>query len=336
MPRETQRDRRRRKAVLPGLAVLAALAAGCSAGTGADGAGSDPKPGETPVTQAAPGKYSVLPEPCSSVGSRRLKSMLPSVSSLTSEQREQLYAGTADVSYDGDRRVGCRWKAEAEDATRLLSVGYERVVAYDPATSDDDKAQEVYVRQLEAAHLTLPPPTTSATASAPTPSTTTTAKASGAPGAAGTPATSAGTASGKPPVTHQAASTGPGSPGGPGKPGAGSAAAPGKGSPSGTPSAGAGTGPGTGEDEGSGDGDEFLGSRVLEDLGDEAFLEDRLNPAGPTSQARTVRIVFRSSNVIVTLEYAVQPILPGAVPDAKQTQQRALQLASQLADELTD
>ncbi len=312
--------------MLPGLAVLAALAAGCSAGAGADGTGTDPKPGETPVTQAAPGKYSVLPEPCSSVGSRRLKSMLPSMSSLTSEQREELYAGTADVSYDGDRRVGCRWKAEAEDATRLLSVGYERVVAYDPSTSDDDKAQEVYVRQLQAAHLTLPTPTTaataSATASAPTSVTAPTAKASGAPGAAGTPATSAGTASGKPPGTGQAAGTAPGT-----------SAAPGKGSPSGTPSAPTSTGPGTGEDEGD---DEFLGSRVLEDLGDEAFLEDRLNPAGPTSQARTVRIVFRSSNVIVTLEYAVQPILPGAVPDAKQTQQRALQLASQLADELTD
>ncbi|KIF02622.1 lipoprotein, partial [Streptomyces sp. RSD-27] len=64
-----------------------------------------------------------------------------------------------------------------------------------------------------------------------------------------------------------------------------------------------------------------LGSRVLEGLGSEGFLDDKLGAAGATAaQARTVRIVFRTSNVIVTVEYSVQPSGPGRVPPAAETQ----------------
>ncbi|MEV7420052.1 DUF3558 domain-containing protein [Streptomyces sp. NPDC089919] len=294
---------RRGKAVLPGIAVLAVLATGCSGTSGIDGGGADPKPGETRVA-AAPGKYHTLPEPCASAAARRLKAMLPVLPSLPSEQQQEVYEGKADVSYDGDRRVGCRWKAEGEDATRLLFVGYERVVSYDPATSDDDKAKEVYERQLAAAHLPEPPAPTP-TASATTGGATTGAPGATASGTATTGATTAGTPAG-------------GSPSG----------AP-SGSPSGSP--GASGSPGGPPPEGP-----DLGSRVLDDLGDAAFLEDRTNPAGPSSQARTVRIVFRASNVIVTVEYAVQPTVPALVPDPEETQDRARQLASDLADGLSE
>ncbi|MFD5620873.1 DUF3558 domain-containing protein, partial [Streptomyces yangpuensis] len=80
-----------------------------------------------------------------------------------------------------------------------------------------------------------------------------------------------------------------------------------------------------------------LGSRVLEGLGTEAFLEDKLSPAGATAaQSRTVRIVFRTSNVIVKVEYSVQPTLPGTVPPSGETQEKARQLAQALAERLNE
>lgn len=275
-----------RKAVrrsLPGIAMLTALVAGaagltgCTSGSGT-GSTTDSKAGGNQAAPAQPGKYRILPAPCKAgADSKRLKAMLPAAESLTPEQRDQLYAGAADASYDGDRRVGCRWSAQTPEETRLLSVGFERVVSYDRATaSDDDKARQVYVRQLTDAKLPFPGPTASPT---PTPT---------APAA---PATTPGA-----------------------QPGAGAPTP----SPSGSPSVPV-----------------ELGSRVLEGLGNEAFIEDKLTPAGAAAaQSRTVRIVFRTSNVIVTLEYSVQPALPGTVPSSAETQDKARQLAQALVERL--
>lgn len=202
------------------------------------------------------------------------------------EQRDALYAGVADASYDADRRVGCRWTAQTPTETRLLSVGFERVVSYDRATtSDDDKARQVYIRQLTDAHLPFPGPVSSPT---PSPS----QSASPSPAASGGTSPSPGTSS---------------SP---------SASA----SPSAPPE---------------------LGSRVLEGLGNEAFLDDKLSAAGANAvQSRTVRIVFRTSNVIVTVEYSVQPALPGTgpgtVPPSGETQDKARQLAQALVDRFNE
>ncbi|MFD6985684.1 DUF3558 domain-containing protein, partial [Streptomyces sp. NPDC059956] len=257
-----------------------------------NGSTSDEKAGDSSTAPAQPGKYRSLPAPCKAIDAKRLKAMLPAAESLTDEQREKLYAGVADASYDADRRVGCRWSAQTQTETRLLSVDFERVVSYDRATtSDDDKAHQVYGRQLTAANLPTPGPSASPTPSgsgsgAPTPG------APGAPGATPSPAPTASTS----PVT----STGP------------SAST----SPSAPPE---------------------LGSRVLDGLGDEAFLDDDLAAAGATAaQARTVRIVFRTSNVIVTVEYSVQPALPGTVPPSGETQDRARQLAQALVDRFND
>ncbi|MEU0215123.1 DUF3558 domain-containing protein [Streptomyces sp. NPDC006265] len=79
-----------------------------------------------------------------------------------------------------------------------------------------------------------------------------------------------------------------------------------------------------------------LQPRVLEDLGDEAFLDDGLSSSGSTAKQRTVTVAFRTSNVIVTIEYAEQPTTVGVVPDSKEMQDRAQKLASQLADSLSD
>ncbi|OKK21264.1 hypothetical protein AMK16_12205 [Streptomyces sp. CB00455] len=295
-----------RKAVrrtLPGIAMLTALVAGaagltgCTSGSGTGGT-SDAKGGGNQVAPAQPGKYRILPAPCKAgVDSKRLRNMLPAADSLSPLQRDQLYAGTADASYDGDRRVGCRWTAQTPQETRLLSVGFERVVSYDRAVaSDDDKARQVYVRQLTDAHLPFPGPN---------------------------PGTNPGTNPGG------ATTPGPGAPGAPAGP-----------APTPTPAAPAATGtpaPGSSSPGAGPSAPVELGSRVLEGLGNEAFIEDKLSPAGATAaQSRTVRIVFRTSNVIVTLEYSVQPALPGTVPPSAETQDKARQLAQALVERLTE
>ncbi|MEV6580623.1 DUF3558 domain-containing protein [Streptomyces sp. NPDC051582] len=282
MQRKAVRQRRR---VLPGIAMLTALMAGAAGLTGCtsgDGVGSDTdsKAGDSSPAPAPAGKYRSLPAPCKAADAKRVKAMLPAGDSLTEEQRTQLYAGVADTSYDGDRHVGCRWTAQSPEETRLLSVGFERVVSYDRTLmSDDDKARQVYVRRLTDAHLPFPGPTAS-----PTPST----------GSSSPPAASA-----PPPAAGQSPSTG--------------AAA----SPSAPPPE--------------------LGSRVLEGLGTEAYIEDKLSAAGASAaQARTVRIVFRTSNVIVTVEYVVQPALPGTVPPSPETQDKARQLAQALVERFNE
>jgi hypothetical protein len=49
-----------------------------------------------------------------------------------------------------------------------------------------------------------------------------------------------------------------------------------------------------------------------------------------------VTVAFRTSNVIVTIQYEEQPATVGIVPDSKEMQDRAQKLASQLADSLAD
>ncbi|CAL9508627.1 hypothetical protein SUDANB120_03592 [Streptomyces sp. enrichment culture] len=286
--------------VLPGIAVLTALVAGMAGLTGCTGGGSgggdtDSKSGDSSPAPAPAGKYRSLPSPCRSVDGKRLRAMLPAAPGLTEEDRERIYAGTADTSYDADRHVGCRWSAQTPEETRLLAVGFERVVSYDRTTmSDDDKARQVYVRSLTDARLPFPGP--AATPGAPA-----------SPGAA--PASSPPPAA--PPASPPAAATG--------APPASGSPAPGSGAPTPSPSP------------------SELGSRVLEGLGAEAFIEDKLGPAGASAaQSRTVRVVFRTANVIVTVEYSVQPAVPGAVPSSTETQDKARQLAQALVERFSD
>ncbi|MFE1556330.1 DUF3558 domain-containing protein [Streptomyces sp. NPDC058734] len=295
----------RRRRVLPGIAmlgVLTALVAGATGCTDGNGIGtSDPKGGGSSAAPAQPGKYRSLPQPCKAADPKRLKAMLPASDSLTTEQRERLYAGTADPSYDGDRHVGCRWNAQAPEGNLLLSVTFERVVSYDRATtSDDDKARQVYVRLLTAAKLPFPGPSGS-----PTPSAGNGTNTSGSPGAPPAPAPGGSTA--PPPAASAPGSASPSAPASP-------VASPA--SPTAPPE---------------------LGSRVLEGLGSEAFLDDKLSAAGATAaQSRTVRIVFRTSNVLVTVEYSVQPSGPGSVPPSAETQEKARQLAQALAERFSE
>lgn len=77
-----------------------------------------------------------------------------------------------------------------------------------------------------------------------------------------------------------------------------------------------------------------LQPRLLDDLGDEAFLDDVLSSSGSTAKQRTVTVAFRTSNVIVTIEYEEQPASIGVAPDSKEMQDKARKLAAQLAETL--
>ncbi|MEU1081520.1 DUF3558 domain-containing protein [Streptomyces sp. NPDC005908] len=270
-----------RKAYVPGVAaLLVAVLAGCTGSSDSGGQSDDSNPGSagTASQAAQPGRYTTLPEPCGAVDGRTLEELLPGLAELTDEQqREKAYAGEATLTYDTDRKVGCRWKVESTAATDRLLVDFERVVSYDNAVSDDTQAEELFARKQTAARLPVP---TVTGAGSPSPSAT----GSTAPAATGTP-----TAPGSPPSSSTA-------------------------SPSVAPS--------------------DLQPRVLEDLGDEAFLDDGLDSSGSTAQERTVTVAFRTSNVIVTIEYAEQPVTVGAVPDSKEMQDRARKLAAELSDAL--
>ncbi|RCH64767.1 DUF3558 domain-containing protein [Streptomyces sp. SDr-06] len=276
-----------RKAYVPGLALLVALASGCSSGSGGDGSTADSKAGVPKSAVAQPGKYRTLPEPCRAVNKGALKDMLPGAAALAEADATKEYAGTADLTYDTDRRVGCRWKDETPEGVRRLTVDFERVVSYDPTVSDDDQTKQLYGKKETAANLPAPK------SSAPAPSVSATAGSSVSP-AAGAPSVPVGSPTGAP-------------------------ASP---SPSGS---------------GGADG---VQPRRLSGLGDAAFLNDVSSPSGTDGGSatgqRTVTVVFRTSNVIVTIEYTAQAVASAAVPDSKELQEQAQALAGKLVEQFSE
>lgn len=265
-----------RRAYVPGVAaLLAAVLAGCTGSSDDGGPSDNSNPGSagTASQAAQPGRYATLPEPCGVVDGRTLDELLPGIGEMADEtKREKAYGGEATLTYDTDRKVGCRWKVESAEATNHLLVDFERVVSYDNAVSDDAQAEELFAARQAAAELPEPVVTTTGS---PSPSAASSSTA---------PSTDAGSS---PPSSA---------------------------SPSVAPT--------------------DLQPRLLEDLGDEAFLDDELDSAGSTSRQRTVTVAFRTSNVMVTVEYAEQPMTVGAVPDSKEMQDRARKLAAELAESL--
>ncbi|MEV6761092.1 DUF3558 domain-containing protein [Streptomyces sp. NPDC051105] len=286
-----------RKAYVTGTAaLLAALLAGCTSGSsGGDDISDKNADTGTSTVAAQPGKYLTLPEPCGAVSQNTLDSLLPGIAQITDEeQRDKAYAGTATLTYDTDRKVGCHWKVESTDATDRLSVDFERVVSYDNAISDDNEAQTIYTRRETAAGIPQSAP----------PSATESESPSGSP---------SGSASGTPtPSPSSSTSTSPSE-------SAGTSAST---STTASASASASIPPAD------------LQPRTLADLGDEAYLDDQLSGSGSTAEQRTVTVVFRTSNVVVTIEYEEQPMATGTVPDSKELQDRAQNLAARLAEAL--
>ncbi|MGY3203305.1 DUF3558 domain-containing protein [Streptomyces sp. TE5632] len=298
-----------RRAYVPGVAaLLAALLAGCtgSSGSGSQSDNSNPGSAGTASPAAQPGRYATLPEPCGAIGPKTLDELLPGIREMADQvQREKAYAGEPALTYDTDRKVGCRWKVESSQATDRLVIDLERVVSYDNAVSDDNQAQQLFATKQEAADLPKPTATESGSAS---------------PDTSPSP-----TSSGSPDSSGSSGSSGSGSP----DPSGSSAPSDAASSASGSPSDG-GSSPVSPSASPS-----DLQPRVLEEFGDEAFIDDELSSSGSTAEQRTVTVAFRTSNVIVTIEYTEQPATVGAVPDSKEMQDRARKLASLLADSLS-
>ncbi|MCF3170088.1 DUF3558 domain-containing protein [Streptomyces violaceoruber] len=299
----------RHKAYVPGVALLAALVVGgCSAGGGDDANGADSKPGTPTVSPAPPGRYATLPAPCRAVPRTTLNDLLPGAAELPQDQREKVFRGSAAVTYDTDRKVGCSWKADAPNATRSLVIDFERVVSYDPAVSDDDRADTVYEKRKKAAGL-----------SSPTAPAADTAATTGSGDKEGEEDKEKGEGDGK--ATDTASPSSSATSGG--SDDAASGGAPG----SGTPGSGS---------TGSGDPEDALPSRLLDNLGDAAFLQDLPKGADSTAQNHTVSVVFRTSNVVVTVRYAEQPALITQRPDGRELQEKAQALARKLAEKLSE
>ncbi|MFC9615933.1 DUF3558 domain-containing protein [Streptomyces sp. NPDC056721] len=287
-----------RKAYVPGVAaLLAALLTGCTGGSGATGDATDSKPGDvgTSAVAARPGKYRTLPEPCRQPDKGTLDKMLPGIKELPEgEQRDRAYEGAATVTYDTDRRVGCRWKDDGADATHRLLVDFERVVSYDSTVSDDTEAGQIFASKRTEAHLPEPVPTDT---TSPTPSHSPSA---GTDENAGDDTEKEGKKSGKTDVgaSDEASDDTSSSP----------------------------------SDDSAPDAE--LQPRALEGLADEAFLDDQLTARASAGGHRTVTVVFRTSNVIVTVEYEQQPGPAAKVPDSKEMQDRVQELARKLAGTL--
>ncbi|MEV4742754.1 hypothetical protein [Streptomyces sp. NPDC049555] len=273
-------------AALAAVAVLSALLGGCGGGAGADGHGQDAKPGPggSSAGSAEPGKYHSLPEPCGYVSPATIRRMLPGVDQGDEEEAKRLLRGQAAITYDTDRRVGCRWKLETPEGTRHLTVDFERVVSYQPGISDENRARQLYARQAAEAHIAIATPSASSSPSA---------SAGGASPSTG------------PAPQLRGATPAPSSP-------PASTAAPSGGASSASPSA-----------------DPRLAPRVLDDLGDDAFVNDKLVTAG-SGVHRDVTVVFRSSNVLVTIAYDQWTTDSRHVPASQDLQGKAQDLAREL------
>lgn len=328
----------RRKVYVPGAAaLLAAVLCSCTGGSADEGGATDGKPGTGGTTAAAaqPGKYGTLPEPCGVLDHGTLDSLLPGLKQVDEDERDKAYQGTMSLTYDNERRVGCHWKAEDAEGSDALRLDFERVVSYDAGVSDDDSATSVYEKLETAANLPAAPGTAPVVTPSPTDSEKSTDKATDK-------ATDGGTGKGADTRSGKDAAEGAGPDGGKGD--------------EETPDASAGTGASSStsgengkdtspssttnpDNEGSGGDSDVPGTplpellpRLLSGLGNSAFLDDQLAKAGAATGRRTVTVVFRTSNVVVSVEYEQQPARAGELPDSKEMQDKAQKVARTVAD----
>ncbi|MGR3937349.1 DUF3558 domain-containing protein [Streptomyces sp. BRA346] len=330
-----QRTARGRRATPAAALLIAALAAaGLSGCTGSDskpGAGDSTSDDSGAEVSAEPGRYNTLPEACGAVSPKTLHRLLPG-----GTDAEKAYEGQATVTYDVDRRDGCRWKVATPSGTRYLTLDFERVVSYDPSVSDDDRAQELYEKKAVAADIPDAPSSSSPGASDEDEDEDQPggddASASSSPGSG---ASGSGESSGSSDSGGSSASSGQGS----ASPGSSERGA---GSEKGNTGEKGGTGtPGAGDDEGTAsDGDtpenpDATAPRRLDDLADDAFLNDQLITKD-SGIHRDITVVFRSSNVIATIEYDEWSTNKKDIPESEELQGNAEDLAQELTGRLTE
>ncbi|WUD73908.1 hypothetical protein OG937_20540 [Streptomyces sp. NBC_00510] len=127
-------------------ALAVAALSGCS-GSGGSGDGArngDTADGRQSTPAAPPGRYRVLPEPCGSVAADTLEKFVPDADDD---------AGEATVTFDTDRKVGCKWTGRTDLGNRYLQIDLERVVSYDTSVSDESQATADYDSRAAEAHI---------------------------------------------------------------------------------------------------------------------------------------------------------------------------------------
>ena len=311
---------RRARTYLTGVTLVVMLSGGLTACSGSsdEGGGDDTKPGASSSAPppAEPGKYRTLPEPCGAVGIDTLKKLLPgaeaaeSASGSTSSGKnaeadpdDSPYKGEATVTYDTDRRVGCRWKSATSLATRHLAVDLERVVSYDPAVSDDKQAQLLYDERAGQAEI-------------PTDEDSDSPSGDG-DGDQGENGDAKGGEKSKDAESEDSDKKGDGGDNGSDKSDKGAADE-------------------SGEDpEASQSPDEDLSPRMLDGIGDNAYIDDQLDTAD-SGVHRDITLVLRSANVIATIRYDQWPTDKRRTPDSAELQEKARTVAEELAGDFDD
>lgn len=148
-----------RRPYVPGTALTAAVLvtglAGCSGETSARGTDDAKTGGYSSTANVRPGKFRTLPEPCGTVGGDSLRSLLPGLEDQDEATQKTVFEGQPAVTYDTDRRVGCRWKLTTPEGSRHLTLDFERIVSYDPQEGDDDRAAAAYAKKAAAAKIPL-------------------------------------------------------------------------------------------------------------------------------------------------------------------------------------
>ncbi|KPC91812.1 hypothetical protein ADL27_26735 [Streptomyces sp. NRRL F-6602] len=308
--------------------VLAGALTGCTGSSGSDG-DDDGKPGGSSAspTAAEPGKYRTLPKPCDVVPVSTLRQMLPGAAaaekdgSASPDADRGPFEGEPSATYDTDRRVGCRWKDATTLSTRHLNVDFERVVSYDPAVSDDEQAEQLFAKKARKAGIPLSPDDADKESDDATES------------------PEANTEDGK---THEKGEKGDGGEEGDGatkgargdKEGKSGGVPPeGKSTP--TDEADESATPRESGDPSSPAQNEDLAPRALEDIGDSAYIDDELHTAD-SGLHRDITLVFRTANVIATVEYDQWVTDKNRIPGSEDLQERARELAVQLAEQFED
>lgn len=317
---------RRARTYLTGVTLAVMLSGGLTACSGSsdEGNGEDTKAdnSSSAAPPAEPGKYRTLPEPCGAVGIDTLKKLLPgaeaaesAAGSTTSGKNAEAdpdsspYKGEATVTYDTDRRVGCRWKSATSLATRHLAVDLERVVSYDPAVSDDKQAQLLYDERAGQAEI----PTDEDSGS---PS----EDDNGDNGENGENGDANGDAKGGD-KSEDAESQDPENKDG--------------GDDGSEKSDSGADGESEKDPDASQSPDEDLSPRILDGIGDNAYIDDQLDTAD-SGVHRDITLVFRSANVIATIRYDQWLTDKRRTPDSAELQEKARSVAEELAGDFDD
>ncbi|MFC4496577.1 hypothetical protein ACFPA8_20830 [Streptomyces ovatisporus] len=333
---------RRARTYVTGVALVVMLSGGltaCTSSPDEDGSG-DTEAGSsgTPETSAPPGRYRTLPEPCGAVGLGTLKKLLPDAEGATegssstpgkgteSDDEDSPYEGEAIATYDTDRRAGCRWKSTNSLATRNLTVDFERVVSYDPAVSDDEQAQLLYDERAGQAEI-------------PTESEPPADEGDGGEGDGGEGDGGEGDGS-EAEKAEESTEPGEGDNGDAGDGGTdGKGGGEGGGDPGGesekSDNSDGSPGPEESESEPSASPDADLSPRTLDDIGDNAYIDDQLD-TGDSGVHRDITLVFRSANVIATVTYDQWLTDKRRTPDSAELQEKARSVAEELAADFDD